>query len=282
LFVIMHVPVDQRDPIGQGPGELFIGALGLCGIGILIWALVYAAQFVLVSGFMLVGVVLDASADGLASNIFLSGIAGVFAGIAISTIRSLHRKPGNIEKSFVSALFSKGLAVPSLDGLFWAKVMLSAFVGLLVGAFSGADGFISFPQAITGTAGKMFSSNHIALIHFLSGGFGGSGAGFGGHGTIGLWSVLLLIIVIILTTLIIGALSGLFVHLIIKGLAGAAKSSTKELVLQSLEDPADGEDKGHPIGQGIIRGALTGVLVGLIEAVFTLWGIAAFYHSPMH
>lgn len=271
----MHVPVNQRGPLDQGPRDLLIGALGLGGIGILIWALVYAAQLVLVSGFMLVGAVLDASVDGLASNIFLSSIAGVFAGIAIATIRSLHRKPGNIEKSFVSALFSKGLAVPSLDGLFWAKVLLSAFVGLLVGAFSGADGFISFPQAIAGTAGKMFSSNDIALIHFLSG-------GFGGPGTVGFWSALLLIIVIILTTLIIGALSGLFVHLIIKGLAGAAKASTKELVLQSLEDPADGEDKGHPIGQGIIRGALTGVLVGLIEAVFTLWGIAVFYHSPVH
>jgi hypothetical protein len=278
----MHMNRDQRGSLGQGPGDLFIGALGLGGIGILIWALVYAAQLVLVSGFMLVGALLDASVDGLASNIFLSGIAGVFAGIAIATIRSLHRKPGSIEKSFVSALFSKGLAVPSLDGLFWAKVMLSAFVGLLVGAFSGADGFISFPQAITGTAGKMFSSNDIVLTHFLSGGFGGSGAGFGGPGTIGFWSVLLLIIVIILTTLIIGTLSGLFVHLIIKGLAGATKASTKELVLQSLEDPADGESKGHPIGQGIIRGALTGVLVGLIEAVFTLWGIAVFYHSPMH
>ncbi len=250
--------------------------------GIAIWALVIAAQLVLVSAASLLGALSGAAPEGVASNILLSGIAGAFAGIAITIMRSLRRKPGSIEKSFVSALFSKGLAAPSLDASFWGRALLSTFVGLLVGVFTGADGFISFPQAITGTAGDVFSI-HYPLVEFLGGGFGGSGAGFGGSGGIGFWAALFLILVIIVTAVLIGSLSGLFVHLIIMGLAGATKASTKELVLRSLQEPADdkSERKGHPIRQGIVRGAMSGVLVGLIEALFTLWGIAVFY-QPAH
>jgi hypothetical protein len=262
------------------PVELLTGVACLVGAGILIWALVIAAELVFFSAAALIGTVLGQAPDGVISNIILSSIAGVFAGIAGTTIRSLRRKPGSIEKSFVSALFSKGLAAPSLGGLFWAKVMLSTLVGLLVGALTGADGFISFPQAVAGTVEHVFST-HYPLVEFISGGLGGSGAGFGGAGGMGFWSALFLIIVIIVTAMAIGSLSGLFVHLTIRAIAGATKASTKELVLQSLEDPAVGESKGHPFGQGIIRGALTGVLVGLIEAVFTLWGISAFYQPPV-
>jgi hypothetical protein len=267
------------------PLELLAGVASLVGAGILIWALVVAAELVFFSATALIVTMLGLAPDGVISNIILSSIAGVFAGIAVTMIRSLHRKPRSIEKSFVSALFSKGLAAPSLDGLFWTKVMLSTLVGLLVGALTGADGFISFPQAVTGTAEHVFSTHYptqYPLIEFISGGLGGSGAGFGGAGGMGFWSALFLIIVIIVTAMIIGSLSGLFVHLTIRAIAGATKASTKELVLQSLEDPAAGESKGHPFGQGIIRGALTGVLVGLIEAVFTLWGISAFYQPPVH
>jgi hypothetical protein len=255
--------------------------LAIPAAGIAIWVLLIGAQFVLLSAVALLSVLFGAAPDGVASNIILSGIAGAFAGIAIATIRSLRRKPGSIEKSFVSALFSKGLAAPLIDGSFWGRAMLSTFVGLLVGAFTGADGFISFPQAITGTAADVFSI-HYPLIKFLGGGLGGSGAGFGGPDGIGFWSALFLILVIIVTAVLIGSLSGFFVHIVIKGMAGATKASTKELVLRSLREPADGksEHKDHPIGQGIIRGALTGVFVGLIEGLFTLWGITAFYQPP--
>ena len=248
--------------------------------GIALWSLVIAAEFVLISAASLIGVLFSTAPDSMAPNIFLSGIAGAFAGIATAMVRSLRRKPSSIEKSFISALFSKGLAAPSLDGPFWIKTLLSTFIGFLVGMATGADGFISFPQAFTGTARDVFSV-HYPLVDFLGGGLGGSGAGFAGPDGFGFWSALFLMLVIILTALLIGSLSGLFVHLLVKAVAGATKASTKELVIQSLEDPAPGEEKGHPIGQGIIRGALTGVLVGVIEALFTISAVNRFYR-PWH
>ena len=138
------------------PVELLTGVACLVGAGILIWALVIAAELVFFSAAALVDTMLGLAPDGVISNIILSSIAGVFAGIAATTIRSLRRKPGSIEKSFVSALFSKGLAAPSLDGLFWAKVMLSTLVGLVVGALTGADGKLHaqsvriFPESLRG------------------------------------------------------------------------------------------------------------------------------------
>jgi hypothetical protein len=221
-------------------------------------------------------VLLGAAPDAVTSNVVLSGIAGAFAGVAIAMTRSLRRNPGSAGKSFISALFSKGLGAPSPDGALWSGVLLGAAVGSFVGALTGAAGFISFPQTISGHSGDAFAGTLFPLTAFLGGGFGGPGGTHFG-------SLLFLALVVIMTALLVGLSIGFLVHLAIYNLAGATAASTQALILRALQGAPKGGNRHqrHPLREGAIRGALTGALVGLTEAAFTVWGVANFYHPPV-
>jgi hypothetical protein len=252
-----HVP-------NTAPDNPLLGVLGLGVAAFSIWGLVCAARITLGAVSVLVDVFLGAAPSSLLGSVTLSAFAGAFAGIALALLRSLRRKPDAASKSFLSALFSKGLT-RSINSGFWGRALISGTVGLLVGAITGASGAISFPQFFNGSASSILSAGSLPLMVFVGGGFGGPG------GT-GFWSMLFLILVLILMGLIIGILSGLIVHLVVAAAAGATKGATKEAVLRILEEP-DEKPQPHRIRNGVVRGALTGVVVTILESIFTVWGI---------
>jgi hypothetical protein len=242
------------------------GLLGLGVVSVSIWGLVCAARVILGAVSVIVDVLFGTAPSTLIGSVILSAFAGAFAGIALALLRSLRRKPDAVSKSFLSALFNKGLA-GSFDAGFWGRALISGTVGLLIGAITGASGAISFPQFFNGSASSILSAGSLPLMAFVGGGFGGPG------GT-GFWSMLFLILVLILMGLIVGILSGLIVHLVVAAAAGATKGATKEAVLRALEE-SDEEPQPHRIRNGVVRGALTGIVVAILESIFTVWGILA-------
>jgi hypothetical protein len=243
------------------------GIASLAAAVISVWAVVCAARIVL-SGVVLLFDALTgpAASASLAENLVMSGIAGVFSGVAIAMVRAWPKKAGHTSETFVSALFSKGLAAPTLDGVFWERFFIGGIIGLAVGILTGACGAISFLQPEGGAASILQDATY-PIVAFLGGGFGGPG------GT-GFWAILFLILVIILTAVLVGFFAGVIVHLSVFALAGMVKGTTKAMTLQGLEEKSgEPNKKPHPIQAGMIRGMLTGLLNGVVEAIFTAWGV---------
>jgi hypothetical protein len=245
--------------------------IGLAAFGVSIWGIICAARICLASASIVLDVLFGAAPSGIVSSVIMSALAGGFAAITIALLRSFRRKAGSSTTSFLSALFNKGLAGPTLDAAFWGRVLVSGAIGWLIGAMTGASGAINFPQFIGGSADAILSIS-MPLMVFVGGGFSGPG------GT-GFWSVLFLIFVLIVLGIVIGILSGFIIHLIVAAVAGGTKGATKEVLLRALED---GEEtpKRHRIRNGVVRGALAGLVVAALEAIFTVWGILGLQRPP--
>jgi len=228
------------------------------------------------SGIALIFDVLSGTASAsLVENLVMSGIAGIFAGVAVAVTRAWPKKAGHTSETFVSALFSKGLAAQTLDGVFWERVLIGGIIGLAVGALTGVCGAISVFS--TDAAANVLRDTTFPIVVFLAGGYGGpGGAGF--------WAILFLILVIILTALLVGLFAGLIVHLCVLALAGMVKGTTKAMVLEGLGEKSGGETakKSHPVKAGMVRGMLAGLLTGIVEAIFTTWGVLNLPAVPPH
>lgn len=216
----------------------------------------------------------SASPDGFIVNVVLSALAGVFAGVTIAVVRAWPRKPGDIEKSFISALFSKSLAAPQLDGIFFGRVLISGTIGCLVGAILGASGTISFPQLFSDSTATIFQNTAYPIMAFAGGGFGGPGGD-------GFLSVIFLILVIVVLAICAGCIIGLLLQLAMAVFFGGIKGATKSAVTAILEekDAKEPTAQSHPIRAGAIKGALTGLLAGIVQAAFTAWGLIHFAHQ---
>jgi hypothetical protein len=219
----------------------------------------------------LIQVIFAGEASEIIGNVVLSAIAGVFAGIAVAVIRSWPRRTIDSTAPFVSALFTKGLAAPQLDNVFWARALIGGIIGFLVGGASGSSGMISFLQFFSESSSSVMQNSLFPLHTFLGGGFGGPG------GT-GFFELVFLIIVIIIAAVVIGLFSGLLLQLLLAGLGGAAKGATKTYIERILEERTTDQEP-HPIVAGMKRGALVGLLAGVVQAVFTVWGVVKFYNQ---
>lgn len=254
-------------------GDAIVGFIGLAATGVTVWALVCAARITMVAVSLLFQVFSSTPPDGFVVNVFLSALGGIFAGITTAVVRAWPRKPGQVEKSFISALFSKNLAAPKLDGTFFGRVLISGAIGLLVGAITGASGMISFPQFFSDSTAQVFHDTAYPLMAFAAGGFGGPGGD-------GVLSIIFMILVIVILSICAGCIIGFVLQLVIAALFGGIKGTTKSAVTKMLEekDPQGSSTESHPIRAGAIKGALTGLLAGVVQASFTAWGIVHFAH----
>jgi hypothetical protein len=257
-----------RGPMSSTGGNPIAGLLGLGVFGVAIWGVVCAAQIILsaVSG------ILDVIATGwigeIANNIILSAIGGALAGLVIVAMRSWPQKPSHTTESFISALFHKGLAAPQIGEAFWAKALLGGVIGAIVGAISGGAGIVNFPQFFSGSTESVIQNHALAIMGFAGGGFGGPEGG-------GVFSLICLIIVVIIVAVIVALIAGFLLHLLLYGVAGATKGATKASVVRMLIDKKKEIDR--PILDGLVRGFIVGVTVGLLQAGFTAAGILRFY-----
>jgi hypothetical protein len=233
-----------------------------------------------------VGKVLPRCAHG---NLVLSGIGGVFAGIAMTTLRAWSRKSRAATESFLSALFSNGLGRPQLDAVFWGRVALGGTIGFAVGAACGVIGIVSFPQFLSESGLDVLRDGTYPIVEFVGGGSGGAGDP-------GFWSWLWLFVVIVVLTLVLGFFAGLVLHLVVCGLAGLTQAGAESYTISILQerskpradeeddededeygngwehDSSDEDDRPRPIIAGMARGAFTGILTGMIQGIFTVLG----------
>lgn len=252
-------------------GGLF--ALGVMAVSI--WAVVCAARITLTAAGLLFDVVLGSAASDMVQNVVLSAIAGAFAGVAVGVMRSFRRKSAQLSQSLISALVSKGLAAPTLDSIFWGRVVLSGLVGFLVGSLNGATGIISFPQVIGGSAQQVVTSTMFPLAQFLGGGFGGPGGD-------GFWAIVFLIFVILIAALFAGIVAGFLTHVLFAAVGGMTKGAARAYVSRILQEPhgdqsGEKEERHNPIVAGMIRGLIVGSCTGILEIVFTAMGVVRFY-----
>jgi ABC-type multidrug transport system fused ATPase/permease subunit len=249
-------------------GNPITGLLSLGAFGIFIWGFVCAARII----FSAVSSVLDVISTGwigdIANNIVLSAIGGALAGLAGVAMRSWPKKPGHTTQSFISALFHKGLADPQLEEAFWFKTLLGGIIGAIVGGISGGGGTVNFPQFFSGSTATIIHNRGLAVIGFAGGGFGGPEGG-------GILSLLFLIVVVLIVAVVVALVAGFVIHLLLYGVAGATKGATKAYILQILKDK--GPSDNHPIMDGLKRGFIVGMIVGVLQAGFTATGIIRFY-----
>src|SRR5437868_809891 len=115
----MSIISGQRNTSGPVGGNPILGAIGLLAMGISLWVLACAAAVTLSGLSLLLDLSLHGGPAGIIQNVLMSGVAGIFAGVAMAIVRCWPRKTSALTKSFISALFSKGLAEPQLDAVFW-------------------------------------------------------------------------------------------------------------------------------------------------------------------
>jgi hypothetical protein len=262
--------------MGRGPsvgtdagiGKAVGGIVGLAALGVSVWAIICAARITISAISLLI---VAGNIPTLFTNLVLSGIAGGFAGLAVATIRSWPRKSGRLQESFISSIFNKSLADPNSGGVFWLRILVGGLIGFTVGAVNGGGGILSFPQIASGSGEVIL--NPATPIAILIGG------GFGGPGGTGILSLLFLIIFIVFAAILVGLLAGFLYHLFLYALAGMIKGGTKTFVSNALQDRVAGKGakEPHPVAAGMIRGSLIGLFVGIIESIFTTWGIIRFY-----
>src|SRR5437879_4042586 len=116
------MPVYQQRPSSVPQADTPVaGIAGLVGFGFAIWGLVCASGIILQAVKHLVDLGAGVPAEFI-QTVFLNGICGLLAGVAMAIIRSWPRRATHVEKSFVSALFNKGLAELNFDSVFWGRV----------------------------------------------------------------------------------------------------------------------------------------------------------------
>jgi hypothetical protein len=247
------------------------GIIGLAFTALSIWGLVCAARII----FATVSLLLKGLGGGLAAtitvNIALSAVAGFFAAVGTEILRQNYRRASKYGGHFISSLFQKRLGESMLDSVFWGRVVIGGCVGLAAGAVNGSMGILNFPQFLWGTAGRIIHESSYPIIAFVGGGFGGPG------GT-GFFSLAFLVLVIIISAVLAAFLIGFLLHLLMYGIAGMTKGATKAYLTDILRDQSAGEGKDdHPVVAGMRRGFYIGLIVGIIESVFTVLGIIKFY-----
>lgn len=259
-------------------GNPILGFVGIGAVGISIWALYSAAGVTLSAVSQTLSAVFGEANPAIVDSLILSGIAGAFAGVAVAALRSLTRKPNRLAESFVSALFSGGLAAPARDRVFWGRVFLGGGIGFAIGAMNGASGILSFLHPFSDSAAAVLQNQAFPIVVLLGGGFGGpGGTGFGG--------LLFLILVVILAAILVGVFAGPLLNAIIyaaaKATGGMAKGASKAYVIRILRghDGQSKDGKDHPIAMGVFNGFVTGFIVGLLEAPFMVWGAVTFFVS---
>jgi hypothetical protein len=259
--------ISSSSSVGGG-GSVIGGAIGLAAASVSVWAIVCAARITISAISLLI---VAGNIPTLVGNLVLSGIAGAFAGFSVATIRSWPRKSGRLQESFISAIFNKSVGDPNAGGVFWVRILIGGLIGFTVGAMNGSGGILSFPQIALGS-GEIIPDPSSPIAVFIGGGFGGPG------GT-GILSLLFLIIVVVFAAVLVGFLAGLIYHLLLYALAGMVKGGTKTLVTNALQDRVDktGAKEHHPVVVGMIRGSLIGLFVGILESIFTTWGVIRFY-----
>jgi hypothetical protein len=268
----------------QGTGNDFLDLL-LVVVGIPAWlaimvlcviSTVTAAYFTIGAFSSIIKLIAHGAPSYVLQNIVSSALEGIFAGITIATVRSWGRKPGNIEKSFLSALFTKGLELPPYNKVFWGRVFVGGVLGMVTGSVAGATGALSFPQLLSGTAHEVLMGTGYLVSEYVSGLTGGAGAG----GGFDYWfSLAILAIALILMGLFLGVISGFAVHIIMSSIAGLVKGASKEFIIAVLEEKNkdSSNNNSHPLIAGMVRGLLTGFMAGVLMSVSTIWGIVRFF-----
>ena len=253
-----------------GTGNAFLDWLILmlvfAAFGVCIVALAGAASLSMQTASLLIDLVTDGASPDVLRTLILSGIAGVFAGMAAVTARFWDRV--GMEQSFVSALFNGDLERLEVDGIFLGRVILGGAVGMLTGFIAGASGAISFTHLLDGSAFAVLNNPIYPLVGLIAGGAGGGEFGF---------FLLLVLAALVAMVIVAGILSGFVVHIILSGIGGLTKGATKEFIIDVLEEkPQPAGKEFGPVIEGLVRGMISGVLTGSIMAVCTAWGIFKF------
>lgn len=259
--------------IGTSTGDNPVAGIVSLGVaGVSIWALVCAARMTISAVGFVLGALANGGPIGLGTNVLQSAVGGAFAGVAIIILRNWSRRHSAPIEPFLSAVFGKHLGGPAIDRVFLGRVVLGGFVGFLVGALHGGQGILSFPQFLFQTTADVLSQKTYPIMVLVGGGFGGPG------GT-GFWSLAFLILVIVVAAVLSGLVIALLVHLALAiatgTLTGSVKGGVKAYVVRLLDDRSDQAALAnpHPIVSGMARGALVGLIVGVVEAAFTAWGV---------
>lgn len=208
-------------------------------------------------------------------SILLSVAAGVFAGVATVTVRAIRRKTGRVNESLVSALFTKGLEAPQLDGVFWARVLIGATVGMFVGVVAGAMGCLNIPQLLSGASHEILTNPVFPIYESVLRITGGAGGG----GEFDWIALVGIAIALILAGLILGVASGLATHIIMASVAGLVKGTAKAFIIDVLiqKDRGLGNVGDTMVFEGFLSGLLVGFVTGVLMAVSTAWGIVQFF-----
>lgn len=251
--------------------------LGLCII-LCIIATVLAASLTMAALSVLIKLITQGMPANVLQNILLSVVAGVFAGIATVIVRSWGRKPGHLEKSFLSALFAKGLEAPPYDEVFLGRVLVGGVVGMFVGLVAGASGVLSIPQVLSGASHEILINTAYPIYETIVNITGGTG-GAGGGSEFNWFMLIAVAVALIFMALLLGVVSGFVVHIIVSGIAGLMKGTAKEIIIAVLEEKNKdlGSNNPAPLIVGMLRGLLIGLVSGILMAVSTIWGIVRFF-----
>jgi hypothetical protein len=264
----------------EGTGNVFLDllliAVGFIVLGVSILVTITTAAIMMGTFSLLIKLIIHGATANVLQNLLLSVVAGVFAGIATVIIRFWGRKPSHLEKSFLSALFTKGLEAPTYDKVFWGRVFVGGVVGTIVGLITGTSGALSFPQLISGTAHEVLTNTVYPISEFVVNLTGGAGAG----GGFDYWFYLIVLaIALMLIGLLIGVVSGFIVYIIMSGITGLVKGGSKEFIIAILEERHETlrNKEFAPLFSGVFNGLLTGLAAGVLMAVSTIWGIVRFF-----
>jgi len=202
-------------------------------------------------------------------SIALSTVAGAVVGVVVTALRVILGRKRAKAEAFTSSLLSKELISPLPVSVVVGRILIGALIGIAAGALAGAAGSVSLPQFLDGSADAVVALPSVA-IHVLAGG------GFGGPGTDGFFSLAFFFLVILVLVLLSGLAAGFLMTVALWAVGGASKGAAKDFVIKVLGDggPGVSSKDEKPIIAGLVRGALIGIIVGLLQAGFTTWAVA--------
>lgn len=228
-------------------------------MAISVWAVVCAIGLSYGGIAMLVG----DSVPGLSANLFMAGLAGAVAGFSMvrGQISWLKRATVPRAKNTLASA-SKSTAKAVVFG----KSVVGALIGTVVGLFSALPGSINFIQFLFGSPIETFQISRYPIMRFLSGGFGGP------NPPPTFFSLLFLALVVIAVAVLCGLVAGLMIHFVLHMVAGSAVGGTRGYIRSIISDD------DNPIVTGLKRGALVGLGIGILQAIFTAIGASEYYH----
>lgn len=206
----------------------------------------------------LVAVVTGEAAASVLAAIGAAALSGLLTGTAVGVVQSLSGIKDKRAETLLKALFSKDLWNGE-EGA-WQKVVLSAAVGLVVGAAGGAAGILGFFGTVDASS-VMDGGTALRTVLGPDGGEGGLAAA--------LVAFLLVVLAVVLHGVLIGALAGVLVGAAVGGIKGALYGAAKEY--NAYGNLRERSRIGPAMRTGFANGALSGAIVGLLHGLATAW-----------